>query len=156
MGTVTFNLITEDPRSGELVVCLVENGPWNDDLDDCLEKLQARLYDAFDMVVDGLLASKYPESMGQQIRIQVDCYDSPPEKVLSFVRKFSAFIHESKEYQTAIKESAFITDIRVVNGSDLGGTSSHSEPSWWPNVLCRLVNRHRLLLGCAPGAPAFF
>ena len=120
MAHITFNLITEDPKNDELVVYLVEGGTWNGALHEHLKKLQSRLYDAFDAVVDGALASKYPESKGRRIRIQVDCHNSPPETVLNLVRKFAAFIHDSNEYQKAIRESSFVTDVHVVNGSDFG------------------------------------
>jgi hypothetical protein len=120
MANITFNLITDDPKNNEFVVYLVESGPWSHDVGERLKKLQGRLYDAFDAVVDGALSSKYPESKGRRIRIQVDGYNSPPETVLNLVRKFAAFIHESQEYQNAIKESSFVTHIRVVNGSDFG------------------------------------
>jgi hypothetical protein len=85
-----------------------------------LKEIQGKLYDAFDAVVDGALASKYPESRGRRIRIQVDCHDSPPDTVLNMVRQFAAFIHDSQEYQAAIKESSFVKALRVVNGSDIG------------------------------------
>lgn len=120
MPNITFNLITDDPKNDECVVYLVEAGPWSDALHMRLEKLQVRLHDAFDAVVDGALASKYPETKGRRIRIQVDCHNSPPETVLDLVRKFAAFIHDDKEYQKAIKESPFVADVRVVNGSDVG------------------------------------
>jgi len=120
MSHITFNLITDDSKNDEFVVYLVEAGPWRDALHGRLEKLQGRLYDAFDAIVDGALASEYPETKGRRIRIQVDCHNSPPKTVLDIVRKFAAFIHDNKEYQNAIRESPFVADVRVVNGSDVG------------------------------------
>ena len=120
MPTITFDLVTDDPKNDEIVVYLVEGGPWNDALNERLKRLQGRLYDAFDAVVDGALASKYPESKGRRIRIQIDCHKSPPETVLNLVKKFANFIHDSDEYQNAIKKSSFVEDVRVVNGADFG------------------------------------
>jgi hypothetical protein len=120
MPTITFDLVTDDPKNDEFVVYLVEGGPWNDALNERLRRLQGRLYDAFDAVVDGALASEYPESKGRRIRIQIDCHKSPPETVLNLVRKFANFIHNSDEYQNAIKKSSFVEDVRVVNGADFG------------------------------------
>lgn len=120
MANITFDLITDDPKNDEFVVYLVEDGPWSNDLHERLKNLQGRLYNAFDAVVDGALASKYPESKSRRVRIQVDCHNAPPRAVLDFVKKFGAFISHSDEYQKAIKESSFVTDIYVVNGSDLG------------------------------------
>lgn len=128
MSNVTFALITDDPSNNEIVVYLVENGPWNDTTPGQFQELQGRLYDAFDAVVDGALASKYPETKGRRIRMQVDCHNSPPETVLNFVRKFAGFIHEDEEYEKAITVSPFVADVRVVNGSDIG---RHHGPSAW-------------------------
>ena len=120
MENISFDLITEDPKNNEFVVYLVETGPWSDASNERLEKLQGRLYNALEVVVEGALASKYPESKGRRIRIQVDSHNSPPETMLNLVREFAAFIHESNEYQKAIRKSPFVTDVRVVYGSDLG------------------------------------
>jgi len=120
MAKITFNLVTEDPKNDELVVYLVEPGPWTSPSNERLKKIQSRLYDAFDAVVDGALTSKYPESKGRRIRVQVDCHDSPPEAVLNLVRKFATFIHDRNEYSKAIQQSPFVKDFRVVNGTDFG------------------------------------
>jgi hypothetical protein len=120
MAKITFDLITDDPKNDELVVYLVEAGPWSGALHERLQKIQSRLYDAFDAVVDGALTAKYPETKGRRIRIQVDCHNSPPDTVLNLVRKFATFVRDNSEYQKAIRESSYVTDVRVVNGGDFG------------------------------------
>jgi hypothetical protein len=120
MATITLDLIADDPKNDEFVIYLVENGPWEGDPRQRLQALQKRLYDAFDVVTEGVLASKYPESKGRRIRIQVDSHKSPPETTLNLVRKFATYIYENDEYRMAIRESPFVADVCVVNGTDIG------------------------------------
>lgn len=117
---MTLDLITDDPNNDEFAVYLVEEGPWDSDPRQRLVALQKRLYDAFDVIVEGVLASKYPDSKGRRFRIQVNSYNSPPESVLNLVRKFASFIQENDEYRESIQKSPFVADLRVVNGVDIG------------------------------------
>lgn len=119
MRTLTFDFTTKDKKNNEFVAYLVEVGPW-DNLDDRLELLQDKLNAAFDVAVEGHLASKYKEAQGQRIRIQVDSQDSPPPDILNFVRRFEEYVQSDPEHNSAIEESPFIESIRFVNGQDMG------------------------------------
>lgn len=120
MAQLTFDLLTEDKKNNEFVAYLVETGPWTQPINERLQQLQNKLYDAFDVIVDGHLASKFTESSGKRIRIQVDSHDFPPDEILNFVRNFSQSIQSNAEYQKAIAKSPFVESIRIVNGCDLG------------------------------------
>jgi hypothetical protein len=120
MSTLLVDIVTEDPLNDEFVLYLVENGPWTNPLEDRLRVIQTRLYVSLDAVVDGHLASKYPNSRARKIRIQVDCHNSPPESVMEFIRKFSSYFENDTEMQQAIAGSSFVRSIRIVNAVDIG------------------------------------
>jgi hypothetical protein len=119
MGKVTIDIIAEDPKRKEWVLYLVEEGPWRRRaIEDRLRTLQNRIYDAVDVVLGGHLASKFPDSKGRSVRIQVDCYDEPPADLGMVVREIARFIKKSAEYQTDIKKSEFTKGIRIVIRTD--------------------------------------
>lgn len=96
--SVTIDLITERSADGAFVLVLVEEGPWLPEMVEAeLKRLQERLYDAVDVVVDGHLARSYPDSFGRMALIRLDCYDIPNEPVQKFFAKFSASIAGSEE-----------------------------------------------------------
>jgi hypothetical protein len=108
----TINLVTYDPKRDAHVLVAVEQGPWpSSDNSDSLRRLQEKLYDYVDIAVDGILASKYPESKGKSVVIRLDCYDTPREDCEKFFFRFAEYIHTSKEIQTAITEQGHIKDI---------------------------------------------
>jgi hypothetical protein len=73
VSKVLIDLVAEDSKHNEFVLYLVENGPWEHGiLESQLKRIQKRLYDAVDVVIEGYLASKYPQSKARRIRIQVD------------------------------------------------------------------------------------
>jgi hypothetical protein len=118
---VTIDVISEDPTNKEWALYLVEEGPWNgEELEGRLKTLQERIYNAVDVAIDGHLASKFPDSMGRAVRIQVDCYDDPPEDVEAIVREIAETIEGDAEYQRAIRDSKFITGMRIVTMSEVG------------------------------------
>jgi len=119
MKELTVDLVTEDPINDEYVVYLVEDGPWTS-IENQLRKLQERLYDSFDMIVDGHVATKFPQSLGRKIRLQVDSYNSPPRELIEFVWKFSDYLKNDSERKRLISNSPFIAALRLVNGSDIG------------------------------------
>ena len=118
MSTLKIDLITEDPHQDEFVLHLVEEGPWDQAaLAGRLRTIQNRLYDTVDLVIDGHLASRYPESKAQRIRIQVDCHDAPSE-VHELVFRFQQHMITDPEYQQAIRTSGFVSELRIVSGGD--------------------------------------
>jgi hypothetical protein len=114
-------VISEDPTNKEWALYLVEEGPWNgEELEARLNALQDRIYNAVDVAIDGHLASKFPDSMGKAVRVQVDCYDDPPEEAETIVRGTAEAVQNDAEYQRAIRDSKFITGMRIVTMSELG------------------------------------
>jgi hypothetical protein len=110
---ITVDLITDDPIHGEFVLHLVEEGPW--DVPDTLNRMrvvQNRLYDTVDLVVDGHLAGKYPESKGRNIRIQIDCLDEPKE-LHELVARFSEHMQTDADYRKSIDNSPYVSRLRI-------------------------------------------
>lgn len=120
---VTFDLITEDPGSGEFVLYLVEDGPWptsDQDWSVRLRSIQDRVYSAADVAIDGLLAGKYPESSGRPVRIQIDSPGGCPSKLEALIEAMRTVFREDPGYLVAIKDSQHIAGLRVVTGKEMG------------------------------------
>ncbi len=129
MPLVKIDLITEDPQTGEFVLYLVGDGPWpspGDPLNEKLSMIQHRIFDAVDLAVDGRLAQKFKESIGKDIRVQIDSPQGAPRALQALVEKVRAFLADDREYSSAISRSAFVAKIRVVTGHELGRFSGRT------------------------------
>lgn len=116
-----IDLVTEDPVNDEVVLYLVEEGPWMEEsLQERLRSIQARIYDAIDVVVDGHLATKFPELSGRNVRIQLDCHDQPPREIEDLIARFDELISTSDEYRSEIANSDFISGLRILSRSQMG------------------------------------
>ncbi len=122
MPTLKVDLIIEDNTTGEFVLCLVENGPWSD-LQLQLSNLQQRLYDSFDAIVDGHVAAKFPQSIGRRFRLQIDAYNEPPQPVCELVKKFDRHIQSAPELRSALVNSSYVKELRLVTRFDPGHCS---------------------------------
>ena len=90
---------------------LVEEGPWGD-VQSNLVRIQDRLYTCLDAVLDGQLAEQSPESKGQEVTIQIDCYSLPKSEVTGFFQNFCAGVVENPDYKSAIATSPFVAGIK--------------------------------------------
>jgi hypothetical protein len=114
---VSVDFFTLDPGSDEFVMYLVEEGPWGEEaLEERLRALQARIYDAVDVAIDGHLDRVHPTSHGHRIRIQVDLHDDAPNAAEDLVRRLASHIEGSQEYVDAITSSEHIDGLRIVVG----------------------------------------
>ncbi len=108
---IKIDLFAERP-DGSWILILVEEGPWHDErYTEELRRIQTRLYDCFDILVDGHLAKKYPESTGNPGIIRLDCYNLRVEVLNDFFQRFQSYITTSSEYQDAMQNSEFISSI---------------------------------------------
>lgn len=87
----------------ELRLVLVEEGPWADTTRELL-RLQNRLYDCIDAVLDGELAAELPETKKARIVIQVDGYNLPKAAVSDFFGRFSQGVFTTGDYQKAVNQ----------------------------------------------------
>ena len=105
---IDFVARSETPHEWRLV--LVEQGPWSDVTPELL-RLQDRLYNCIDAVLDGQVAAEFPETKSARIVIRLDCYDVPEAEVTEFFRKFSEGVFQIGDYQDALKQSEYTTGI---------------------------------------------
>jgi hypothetical protein len=123
MKPTTIDLITETPETGEFALILVEDGPWPEsdaDWNECLSRIQSRIYGAVDIAIDGHLAAKYPDSKGRAVRVQVDSPNGLPSALAKLVAKMKVHFEADGEYKNAITQSPFIQGLRITTGHDMG------------------------------------
>ncbi len=87
---------------------LVESGPWLGAIDSHLRALQERLYACLDAAVDGQLADRFPESLGKNVVIQLDCYNLPKDEVQTFFEAFSEGALLIDDYREALAQNRFV------------------------------------------------
>lgn len=101
MGRVTIDVLTYDPAGDRYKMILVEEGPWEaESSHDNLQRLHDRLYDCVYAAVDGHLASRFPESRGKDIVIQLDCYDTPAADVTALFERLRDHVAASAQLQS--------------------------------------------------------
>jgi len=105
------DFVTRGDTGEEWRMVLVEEGPWNPPYDDAMRRLQARLYDCVDAALDGQLASKFPDSRGKRVVVQLDGYRLPESEVGSFFSRFAAGALNTDEYRTALASSTYVSAI---------------------------------------------
>ncbi len=104
---------------------LVEEGPWKKPIDGQLRRIQTRLYECVDAALDGQLASKFPESRGKRLVVQLDGYVLPNEEIDTFFRRFAAGIFEVEGYRQALASCPYVSDIRFELNLDGKKANSH-------------------------------
>jgi hypothetical protein len=109
-----IDLITHDSKNDEYSLCLVENGPYETNN---LKILQERIYNAVDIAIEGIFAQKYPESIGNKIKIQIDLYNNPTDEAYELIDKLNDYIKTNEEYKSHINNSKFIKGIRIVSNN---------------------------------------
>jgi hypothetical protein len=112
MDTVTIDFIAKGERDGTWVLVLVEEGPWPvGEIEANLRRLQERLYNCVDAVLDGQLAELHPETEGGQVIVRLDGYDLPQIEVGRFFERFSGSVLHAPGYASALQRSRFVGDI---------------------------------------------
>ena len=120
---VTIDHVTQDPRTDEFVLYLVDDGPWPDVESEWkarLKAIQDRVLAAADVAIDGHLAARYPDSMGKAVRIQIDSPAGSPGRLEELVSALKRFLREDESYASATAASKFIRGLRLVTGKELG------------------------------------
>lgn len=117
MPSLTIDLVTFDAESDEVVVYLIEDGPWPEQPQAWkaqLFQIQERIFDAADVVIDGLLQARLPDLEGKRFRIQVDSPSGCPPEVADLLQRAAAFFAEDESYCRAVTESSHVDSLRVV------------------------------------------
>jgi len=90
---------------------LVESGPWSGSIDSHLSRLQERLYGCVDAALGGQLAEKFPESLGKQIVIDLECFNLPRDEVRAFFERFADGVFSLGDYKDAPARSKYVRGI---------------------------------------------
>ena len=121
---LNIDVVTEHPETGVFALILVETGPWAPGTEDAeLRRIQSRLYDCVDVAVDGQFAATYPKSVGRPVRIQLDTYDIPEERVRPFFDRFADHVSKWPEIQQGLQAKQNVTSLmfqynaRVIDGN---------------------------------------
>ena len=120
--SITIDTVTHDDPHDELVLSLVEDGPWPSGPDAWrmrLAEIQNRIFAIADLAINGRLAIKFPDSRGKRVRIQVDSPRGCPGLVQELVSAASTFLLEDASYAGAIRSSTHVGGIRVVTGKQM-------------------------------------
>lgn len=116
MPELKIDLVTFDQQCDEVVVYLVEDGPWPEQPKAWKEQLfqiQERIFDTIDVVIDGLLQARMPELEGKRFRIQVDSPSGRPPEVAELLSRAASFLAEDESYRRAISESSHVDALRI-------------------------------------------
>ena len=127
MKNLTIDIVAFDPVRDHFSLHLVETKRLPDEGNDRLARLkviQDRVFNAFDAAVDGHIAGRYPETLGQTIRIQVDCPFGVDDEIELWVHRVADYLSTADEYATAVKESAYVRAVHVVTGHQLSRVQS--------------------------------
>ena len=85
-----IDLITPDPNSGEVVLVMLEERPWQSDPDQ-LRQLEAKFNSYLEYALGGHLAKQYPEYAERPLRFQLECAENPRPADSAFFTAMSNF-----------------------------------------------------------------
>jgi len=88
-----IDLVTEDPRSGEFAVIMVESRPWRG-REQRLAEVQAKTNAYLRFILDGQMRRLYPDSKGRPVRIQLDCVEAPDRDTAEFLEDLAKRVEE--------------------------------------------------------------
>lgn len=112
MEQVTIDYVSRAPALFQWRMVLVEEGPWPDSaIENNLLRIQDRLYACIDAALDGNLARQFPDSMGRQLVIHLDCYNVPGIAMRTFFERFTQGIRTLPDYKNAFGHNEFIRDL---------------------------------------------
>lgn len=106
--TTVVDFVARGEKAGEWLMVLVEEGPWQPPFEAQLRRLQNRLYGCIDVAIDGALAGKFPDSLGSNVIVRLDCYNVPREAVSDFFEKFIAGVFATGDYKAALEGSNYV------------------------------------------------
>jgi hypothetical protein len=121
--TITVDRVAVDHRLNEYVLYFVEDGPWQGDAEGLSAQLlaiQDRVLSAVDAAIDGGLAKLYPDSVGMNVRVQVDSPHGCPQRLQDLVDALQSHVKTDATYASALRDSEYVSAIRIVTGHQLG------------------------------------
>jgi len=111
-ASVRVNLISRRPVDEAYVLVLVEDGPWPESkVLDSLQKVQSRLMQTVDAVVDGSFARQFPESRGKHFVIRLNSYNIENEELDLLFTRFTSWIKKSEKLSRGIEDAKTIRSL---------------------------------------------
>lgn len=111
-SSVRVNMIRRRPVDEAYVLVLVEDGPWPESkVLDGLQKVQTRLMQTVDAVLDGSFARRFPESKGKHFVIRLNSYNIENEELDILFTRFTSWIKKSERVERGIKDSGTIRSL---------------------------------------------
>lgn len=138
-----IDLITKLPDGGCKLV-LVEVGPWSDEeKDQKLHRLEQRICDCVTAVMNGMVAERYPETLGRAVTIQVDSYDTPRWDVEKLLARLQNTVNTSAEIQQQLKSGRFTSSILLMHHwvdaeAELAKREAAQKRGWWQRLRQRI------------------
>jgi hypothetical protein len=113
LPTVKIDLVTRHAAGDTYSLILVEEGPWpGQALSQELHRVQDRLNDVLDAVLQGVVAQRFPETNGRHIVIRLDGYGLPDAPVGELCSRFADHVQTSSDVRAACGSSAFASSLR--------------------------------------------
>ena len=84
------DLITGDEATGEVVLVMLEERPWDADPEQ-LRQLEAKFNAYLEYVLGGHMVKQYPDYADKPVRIQLDCVENPRSEDGAFFTAMSNF-----------------------------------------------------------------
>ena len=85
-----IDLITPDVESGEIVLVMLEERPWQSEPDQ-MRQLEAKFNAYLEYALGGHLVQQYPEYEGRPVRFQLECAENPRPADGAFFTAMSNF-----------------------------------------------------------------
>lgn len=76
-----------------------------------MRRIQHRMYECLDAVLDGRLAEQFPESKGAHISVELECFNVPRAEVEGFVDRFATLVPLLDDYRQALKNSPYASGV---------------------------------------------
>ena len=138
MPAVKIDLVTRHASGHTFSLILVEEGPWHEQaLSQELHRVQDRLNDLVDAVLQGIVAQRFPETQGRHIVIRLDGYGLPEAPVEEFCSRFAGHLQTSPDIRDACARSAFASSLRFefsLAPLPQGPPPQKSSLPWWKRL----------------------
>lgn len=102
-------VVMDSPNHWKMI--LVEEGPWTGPVEDHLRRIQDRMYECVDAVLDGKLADQFPESKGAHISVELECFNVLRAEVEGLVERFASQVPLLDDYRSALQGSPYTSGI---------------------------------------------
>ena len=88
-----IDVVGYDPSTGEYLLVMIEERTWAGGSEQA-GQLRAKIATYTDFVLDGGLQRHYPETAGQKVRLQLDCWTPPSGEAAAIVDEVNVRLAE--------------------------------------------------------------